>query len=572
MTIFAGMQPILKFRSKQKMMIILLMIVAGYAYSQNKRLDTLLREYHSDSLHAPPELLNNIGGQYYIRYDLEGYNSALKFHQKALDAAKRNDDRKQVAISYRLIAAVYDAINMNLDTAYTYYSNYLDYELSIRDTARIIDGYRNLLVMNYKLKNDAAELEVANKLYSYLQTYKGSDRENYRNMLCIFYAQKRMLSKAKELFTEINVDESAKTNPENFRNYYYAGHFLFQAGKKYREGASFLESMLKRSRLAADSISITKFLSEHYESMGDYKNAFAALEVSTALANKYVNDADRNKIAETASFYQNEQKEKERIFFKEKAENEAEIRNYGIIVLCLLIMVIVIIAYFFYRTGRQNKELRVQQEELQKLNDEKTLYLKEIHHRVKNNLQIISSMLDLQMNDVTDPRTKDALKEMQMRVYSMAIVHKNLYEKDDLNRIDLQFYFENLFTTICSAFKDPGKKITFHAKTGAISLGIDYAIPLGLIVSELITNSLKYAFHNKEEGEMILLITEPEKGVLEFRFSDNGSGFVKSIDLESVPSFGLKLVRLMAKKLKGKLNYESTDKGLSFFFSFRVTM
>jgi len=566
------MQPILKFRSKQKMMIILLMIVAGYAYSQNKRLDTLLREYHSDSLHAPPELLNNIGGQYYIRYDLEGYNSALKFHQKALDAAKRNDDRKQVAISYRLIAAVYDAINMNLDTAYTYYSNYLDYELSIRDTARIIDGYRNLLVMNYKLKNDAAELEVANKLYSYLQTYKGSDRENYRNMLCIFYAQKRMLSKAKELFTEINVDESAKTNPENFRNYYYAGHFLFQAGKKYREGASFLESMLKRSRLAADSISITKFLSEHYESMGDYKNAFAALEVSTALANKYVNDADRNKIAETASFYQNEQKEKERIFFKEKAENEAEIRNYGIIVLCLLIMVIVIIAYFFYRTGRQNKELRVQQEELQKLNDEKTLYLKEIHHRVKNNLQIISSMLDLQMNDVTDPRTKDALKEMQMRVYSMAIVHKNLYEKDDLNRIDLQFYFENLFTTICSAFKDPGKKITFHAKTGAISLGIDYAIPLGLIVSELITNSLKYAFHNKEEGEMILLITEPEKGVLEFRFSDNGSGFVKSIDLESVPSFGLKLVRLMAKKLKGKLNYESTDKGLSFFFSFRVTM
>jgi len=368
------------------------------------------------------------------------------------------------------------------------------------------------------------------------------------------------------------VDESAKTNPENFRNYYYAGHFLFQAGKKYREGASFLESMLKRSRLAADSISITKFLSEHYESMGDYKNAFAALEVSTALANKYVNDADRNKIAETASFYQNEQKEKERIFFKEKAENEAEIRNYGIMVLCLLIMVIVIIAYFFYRTGRQNKELRVQQEELQKLNDEKTLYLKEIHHRVKNNLQIISSMLDLQMNDVTDPRTKDALKEMQMRVYSMAIVHKNLYEKDDLNRIDLQFYFENLFTTICSAFKDPGKKITFHAKTGTISLGIDYAIPLGLIVSELITNSLKYAFHNKEEGEMILLITEPEKGVLEFRFSDNGSGLVKSIDLESVPSFGLKLVRLMAKKLKGKLNYESTDKGLSFFFSFRVTM
>lgn len=552
------------------MVIILFMIASGKICSQGKRLDSMLRAYRSDSLNAAPSLLNSIGGEYYIRYDLEGYNNSLKFHQRALDAAKKNNDSNQIAISYRLIAAVYDAINMNLDTAYEYYNNYLQYELSLKDTSRIIDGYRNLLVMNYKLKNDSAELAVANKLYTYLGTYKGSDNKNFRNMLSIFYSQKRMMARAKEMFTEINVDESAIGNPENFRNYYYAGHFLFQAQEQYREGASFLMAMLGKARLAADSISITKFLSEHYESMGDYKNAFAMLETSTSLANKYINDADRNKIAETASFYLNAQKEKERIFFKEKADSESKIKNYSMVVLVLLAMVILIIAYFSYRTGLQNKALKIQRNELHKLNEEKTLYLKEIHHRVKNNLQIISSMLDLQMHDVTDLRTKDALKEMQMRVYSMAIVHKNLYEKDDLNRIDLQFYFENLFSTICSAFNDPGKSISFRSETGTISLGIDYAIPLGLIVSELMTNSLKYGFLKKNEGELGLRITEKENGLYEFVYSDNGSGFEKNIDPESVHSFGLKLVRLMAKKLKGTLNFESNEKGVSFFFNFKV--
>jgi two-component sensor histidine kinase len=541
--------------------------------SQNKHLDSLLKIYTKDSIKVSSTLLNTIGGEYYIRYDLEGYNTALKFHQLALDVSRKNKDAKSIAVSYRLIAAVYDAVNMNLDTAVIYYQNYLNYQLQIKDTIRIIDGYNNLLVMNFKLKRLPEQIAIANKLYIYLKANRSIDNVKYKNMLCIFFAQQHMLEKAEELLTEIDAEKASKEDSENFRNYYYAKHFLLLAQKKHIEAIEFLNPILKKANLTSDSINITVFLGEHYEAIEDYKNAFAMLKIETKLLVKYANDADRNKIAETAAFYLNDKKEEERLFFIEKEASERKIKEYIILVTILISLVALLITYYSIKTRKKNKILKIQKNELHTLNDEKTLYLKEIHHRVKNNLQFVSSMLDLQIHDIKDEKIKLAFKEMQMRIESMTTVHKSLYEGDLINQVNLQLYFENLFSTIYSSFNFLHKKIRFQPQSVGVFLNIDYALPLGLIVNELITNSLKHAFFEKSEGDIKIVLIEKEKGLFEFRYSDNGTGLSVTENVDQAPSpssFGLKLVKLMVKKLKGTLTIENKTNELTFLFDFKI--
>lgn len=550
--------------------IIFLLISSVFCNAQNKQLDSLLSIYHLDSTKASANLLNSIGGQYYIRYNLVGYNTALKFHQKALDISKKNKDTKSIAISYRLIASVYDAVNMNLDTALTYYQNYLNYQLQVKDTVRIIDGYNNLLVMNYKLKHLPAQLIIADKLYELLKANNNSEYIKFKNSLSIFFSQQHMLKKANVLLSEIDLIKTSKYDSENFRNYYYAKHFLLSSQNKHSEAITFLNSVLEKAKLTADSIDITVCLGEHYEAIKDYKNAHAMLKIETKLLIKYANDADRNKIAETAAFYINDKKEEERLFLIDKTASELKIKEYIILLSISLMLVILIITYYSIKTRSKNKILKIQTNDLHILNDEKTLYLKEIHHRVKNNLQFVSSMLDLQIHDIKDEKTKTAFKEMQMRIQSMTKVHKSLYEGDKINQINLQLYFENLYNIIYSSFNFQEKNIRFKSQAAGIFLNIDYALPLGLIVNELITNSLKHAFSEKPDGDILIILFEKEKGVFEFRYSDNGKGLIAIENSATTSSFGIKLVKLMIKKLKGTLTIENKTNELNFLFDFKT--
>jgi two-component sensor histidine kinase len=553
-------------------LIILFLTTVVPCSSQTRKLDSLLTIYRSDSTFATADLLNAIGGQYYIQYDLEGFNTALNFHQLALDVSKKNNDKKSVARSYRLIAAVYDAVNMNLDTAVIYYQNYLNYQLQTKDTIRIIDGYNNLLVMNYKLNRPDEQMLIADKLYLYLKNYKESAAIKYKNSLSLFYSQQNLLLKANELITEINLNRDAGEDSDNFRNYYYAKYFLLHSQKKHADAIVFLNSVLTAAQLTTDSINITSFLSQNYEAIEDYKNAFAILKLESKLIMKYTNDADRTKIAETAAFYINHKKEEERIFLIDKAANEIKIRRYIILLAVSITLLALFIAYSYIKAKRQNKRLKNKKDALLLLNDEKTLYLKEIHHRVKNNLQFVSSMLDLQIHDVKDAKIKAACKEMQMRIQSMTMVHKRLYEGDEINNINLSLYFESIFNTIYRSFNLQQKTIRFNSQSAGIFLNIDYALPLGLIVNELATNSLKHAFSERQDGDIQITLVKKENEFFSFQYSDNGTGLIdiENIDKITTSSFGLKLVKLMVKKLKSKLIIENNSYGLKFLFDFKI--
>jgi PAS domain S-box-containing protein len=201
---------------------------------------------------------------------------------------------------------------------------------------------------------------------------------------------------------------------------------------------------------------------------------------------------------------------------------------------------------------------------------EKELLLKEIHHRVKNNLQIISSLLNLQSKYIDDDSVLTIFKESQTRVKSMALIHEKLYQSPDLSRIDFSEYIQGLVKNLYRAYKIDHQKISFKLDVNNIQLGIHIAIPTGLIINELIANSLKYAFPDNYAGnpEIVVSLTTHNHKKFILIISDNGIGIPKNISLKGVNTLGLYLVSILVKdQLNGEIKI-FRQKGTKFRITF----
>lgn len=202
------------------------------------------------------------------------------------------------------------------------------------------------------------------------------------------------------------------------------------------------------------------------------------------------------------------------------------------------------------RDIRKRKEL---EDELRRSLEEKELLLKEIHHRVKNNLQIISSLLSLQ-SMIHDKN--GTFKETQDRIRSMALIHEQLYQSDDLARINFKKYVEKLIRNLFHSYS-AGKSIDIILDVEDLYLSIETTIPLGLIINELVTNALKHAFNGRIQGT-IYISFKRVKDNLELRVADDGIGFPAN-KLQESKSLGLKLVNILVRQLNGKISVKSHD-------------
>jgi two-component sensor histidine kinase len=211
------------------------------------------------------------------------------------------------------------------------------------------------------------------------------------------------------------------------------------------------------------------------------------------------------------------------------------------------------LALILYRNNRRRRRtnllLAAQKAEIEAKSNQNELLLKEIHHRVKNNLQTISSLLYLQSAHIQDKDVRQAVAEGQHRVESMALIHQKLYQRDTLAAIEMKDYLSNLTTSLIGTFAaDPGR-IRVNLGMPELELDVDTAVPLGLIVNELITNSLKYAFPDGRAGEITVSLTR-EGGQLELLVADNGVG---KANTASGTAFGSQLVKLLTAQLGGTL-------------------
>ena len=192
--------------------------------------------------------------------------------------------------------------------------------------------------------------------------------------------------------------------------------------------------------------------------------------------------------------------------------------------------------------------------------EEKEILLREIHHRVKNNMQIISSFLSLQSSQVFDKRDADLFTTVQDRVKSMALIHDNLYNSEDISRINFKEYVETLSSQIFATYSSLSKNIKLKTNIMDVTFNMETAIPLGLIISELLVNSLKHAFPDFKGEISIYLHVKQDK--IELIFNDNGIGLPKDFKIQKPKRLGLKLLKTLVEQLEGKIKlkiYHGTE-------------
>ena len=208
------------------------------------------------------------------------------------------------------------------------------------------------------------------------------------------------------------------------------------------------------------------------------------------------------------------------------------------------------------------RDITERKESAEKINAslrEKEVLLKEIHHRVKNNLQVISSLMYLQSNSVKDKNMAGIFKDCESRIRSMALVHERLYQSKSMAEIDFFEYVKSLAGYLVQSYGSNHGFIRLETHIDNIFLDINTAIPCGLIISELVSNALKHAFPDGKQGEIVISFTRDETGTYTQTVRDNGMGLPENLDFQNTDTLGLRLVNVLAKQLNGSLTYSGKD-------------
>lgn len=245
-----------------------------------------------------------------------------------------------------------------------------------------------------------------------------------------------------------------------------------------------------------------------------------------------------------------------------------------------LVILMVVIAFLFYTNNSSKKreyELAQKNEQIQTQNKlieaslkEKDMLLREIHHRVKNNLQIISSVLNLQADKINDTKLKEILSEIKLRISSIALTHQMLYQRSSLSHVQLNEYLQNLSLQISQSFDNEHIQIRFENKTADLKIGIDLAIPLGLLINEIITNAYKHAFVGMDGGKIDVLVNTTGNEI-EVIIRDNGKGLPKGYEqmIENPSTLGFELISILSDQIRADLNLTNNN-GAQFKLKFRV--
>ncbi|WP_339713264.1 sensor histidine kinase [uncultured Kriegella sp.] len=229
-----------------------------------------------------------------------------------------------------------------------------------------------------------------------------------------------------------------------------------------------------------------------------------------------------------------------------------------------LLLFSIIFILFFTFTRQSNNHI----EDIEQHRMSIETLLKEIHHRVKNNLQVITSLLALQSVGIEEQKIKNLFKELQNRINSMALSHEMLYKTDDLERIDYEAYIRKLITGLISTMKEPENEIEIHLSIKQVYLNIDTAIPLGLIINEIVTNSLKYAFKNNS-GTISICLRKLNHPNFLLEIGDNGIGFPTSVLKAKRRSLGLTLIQKLTRQLRGNIVRDTLKEGSNYIIHFQ---
>lgn len=382
-------------------------------------------------------------------------------------------------------------------------------------------------------------------------------------LLIDLYSDFNEFGKAEEAGTEaLKYAELLNNNFMLMRSWLSIGKLQNREGKY---GAA-IESLKKCITIATENFGDTFFLSQAYENLGksyagnhQYKEAYQAFEVYDKFKDAVFTVEADERISKIRTEFDVANKEST-IILQETELKKQQSRQNLIMIITALLLLLLLLAY----KAIQNK-LKINKL-LEKQNKEKEFLLKEIHHRVKNNLETVSSLLALQASQIKDQNILDAMEASQHRVHSMGMIHQKLYTGENLAAIEMKDYFLNLADYIRDAF-GMQEQVEIKVMMTELELDVDMAIPIGLIVNELLTNALKYAFPDNRKGHIHIALKE-NGTLLQLDVSDNGIGY-KTEKKARGTGFGANLIELLTKQLDGKMVLK-VNQGTSIQIKFQL--
>ena len=303
---------------------------------------------------------------------------------------------------------------------------------------------------------------------------------------------------------------------------------------------------------------------------GKYLSAMRYQNLVNIYKDSLFNETKSKQLAQMQVEYDVEKKDKDNLLLKQQASlRDAKlskatfVRNISFLGILLLILAIAMIYRRFRINQRIKKEIDHKNEILLHFIDEKEWLLKEIHHRVKNNLQIVMSLLNTQSHFLNDNSAKEAIKNSQDRIHSISLIHKKLYQADNVVSVNMELYVMELTEYFKASF-DTKQRLRFILEIEPIELDSSQAVPVGLILNEAVSNAIKHAFPENREGIIeIKLHHAPENKIL-LSIKDNGIGTNDDLNDHNFSSLGIKLIKGFSSELKAKLNFVN-ENGLTVY-------
>lgn len=487
-----------------------------YYVSGIKKFETLKDTYFVAMLH------NNIGAAYQLRKKPE---ETIKYYQKALKGFEEVKDTLWMANLYNNISIQKNELGLYQEEL-DYKQKAMDIYIAQKDTQMILLTKGNLAHTYFKLGEYKKSLLNAE---DYLNSPYNEAGQSARATVLLAYAY--TLQKMGEQTRSMNIVNEAKDIAEK---------------------NGFKEITMKAHQHLA-------FL---YEGQNNYKQAYFHFKSFHALQDTLFNQQKDETINDLLVKYDSDKKDADIILLN--AENE--LKNLQIAqsnttkwALIFGLSLVTLLAFLAWRLknikAKNNIELTSKNHQISKALEEKNILLREIHHRVKNNLQVISSLLKLQSQYIEDEGAIKAIAEGRNRVHSMALLHQNLYKEDNLTGVNMKEYFTNLIEGLFDAYKITNIKLVTEIED--LTLDIDTVIPLGLIANELVSNALKHAFENVKNGVLTVKLMEKDEHLI-FNVKDNGKGYDENLVAEGKKSFGQKLIKSLSDKLEADVQVTTT--------------
>ena len=468
------------------------------------------------------------------------------------------------------------------------------------------------------LINDYMQDYKANlELLPYIEDFRDGKHENgdaYTLMMTMSMTYRALdsLQQAEDLIEEVFPYFEKRDNPRSWNQYYAQRYKIALEKEQYVEANEYADQMIAYSELLqSESYLASAYINKYYVvdicCPEEDRKSYLELGLDHALKsekpvmlknayNYYFEEAIKEEDYKEAILYKQkidsleailftkgmaaeikriekeklkEQSDKEVALLKEKGRLKQENLDkqkkikYGLLIfLGIMALCLGLIALLLKRRTEDARQLADKNETINKALDTNKMLMKEVHHRVKNNLQVVSSLLNLQSRYMDDDLAKQALSTGRARVQSMSLLHQSLYQKDNIKLVDVKSYFGNLCENLFSTYKVGDKNIEMIKDIDEMDLDVDTVIPMGLITNELISNALKYAFEGTESGSITLRLKDNDSHLV-LQVADDGGGIPFTEIPDKTESLGLKLIKSFSEKLEAEVIIENTN-GTSF--------